>query len=155
MEYIHSLSAPDNGCFLCRCRDETDKDDENLMIWRGRRTFAVMNRFPYTGGHCLVAPYEHAPNLADLPPDALTEMMEMLRDLQGALQKAIGPDGFNIGVNLGRCAGAGLPEHVHAHIVPRWNGDTNFMPVTGCAKVVSEGLDRTWEHLRDVFHSQP
>ncbi|MBN1943661.1 MAG: HIT domain-containing protein [Phycisphaerae bacterium] len=148
MEYIRSLAEPDDGCFLCRCRDETENDDANLVVWRGRRTLAVLNRFPYTGGHCLVAPYEHVPDLTDLPTETLTEIMEMLRDLQQAMTRALKPDGFNVGINLGRCAGAGLPGHIHAHIVPRWEGDTNFMPVFGRVHVVPEFLENILAEVR-------
>jgi ATP adenylyltransferase len=150
MEYIRSLAEPSKECFLCRCRDETDNDPANLVVWRGRYTLAVLNRFPYTGGHCLVAPYEHVPNLGDLSTETLTEMMEMLRDLQLALRKALNPDGFNVGINLGRCAGAGLPGHIHAHIVPRWEGDTNFMPVFGKVHVVPEFLETILKHIRQA-----
>jgi ATP adenylyltransferase len=148
MEYIRSLSAPAGECFLCRCRDETDNDDANLVLWRGKHTIAVLNRFPYTGGHCLVAPYEHVPNLTDMSTPALTEMMEMLRDLQQAMTQALKPSGFNVGMNLGRCAGAGLPGHIHAHIVPRWEGDTNFMPIFGNVHVVPEFLENILAAIR-------
>ncbi len=147
MEYIRSLADPQEGCFLCRCRDEDDRDAQNLLLWRGRRTLAVLNRFPYTGGHCLVAPYAHAANLSDLPTETLTELMEMLRDLQSAITEAIHPDGFNLGVNLGRCAGAGLPDHLHAHLVPRWSGDTNFMPVLGEVHVIPDFLETIREQI--------
>lgn len=147
MEYINSLCEPDDNCFLCRYRDESQKDRENLVIWRGRKAFAVINLFPYTGGHCLVAPYEHVGELADLDSQTMTEIMEMLRDLQGALEKGLNAEGFNIGINLGRCAGAGLPEHLHAHIVPRWRGDTNFMPVFGDVRVIPEFLTTTYNRI--------
>jgi ATP adenylyltransferase len=147
MEYIRSLSDPSGGCFLCRCREDSENDTVNLVVWRGKHTFAVLNRFPYTGGHCLVAPYEHVPNLTDMSTEALTEMMEMLRDLQLAITKALRPNGFNVGINLGRCAGAGLPGHIHAHIVPRWEGDTNFMPVFGKVHVVPEFLETILENI--------
>ncbi|MBN1555244.1 MAG: HIT domain-containing protein [Phycisphaerae bacterium] len=150
MEYIRQLPiASDDDCFLCRCRDETD-DDANLVVWRGKHTIAVLNRFPYTGGHCLVAPYEHVPDLTDLPTETLTEMMEMLRDLQRTLSEALHPNGFNVGINLGRCAGAGLPGHIHAHIVPRWEGDTNFMPVFGKVHVVPEFLETILKNIRQA-----
>lgn len=148
MEYIRSLAGPAEKCFLCRCREEPGHDEANLVVWRGRRTLAVLNRFPYTGGHCLVAPYEHVPDLTDLPAETLAEMMEMLRDLQQTLRHALRPDGFNVGINLGRCAGAGLPGHIHAHIVPRWEGDTNFMPVFGNVHVVPDFLENILQTVR-------
>ncbi|MCD4823909.1 MAG: HIT domain-containing protein [Phycisphaerae bacterium] len=143
MEYIDSLSDKQAGCFLCENRDDPDRDAEHLVVWRGPETFAILNRFPYTGGHCLVAPYAHVGELADLETAVLTELMEMVRDLQLAITRAIRPEGFNIGINLGHCAGAGLPGHLHMHIVPRWAGDTNFMPVLGDVHVVPEFLSKT------------
>ncbi len=147
MEYIESLSQKDKGCFLCRYRDDPQNDRENLILWRGENVFAIINRFPYTGGHCLVAPCQHVGQLSDLDSKTITELMEMLRDLQAALEKALCAEGFNIGINIGRCAGAGLPEHLHAHIVPRWSGDTNFMPVFGDVRVIPEFLTTTYDRI--------
>ena len=147
MEYIETLSGPKEECFLCRALRETERDRENLLLKRGRRTLAVLNRFPYTGGHCLVAPRDHVAALSDLDSETLTEIMETLRDLTEALTEALRPNGFNVGFNLGRCAGAGLPGHLHAHIVPRWEGDTNFMPVLGNVRVIPEFLDQTREKI--------
>jgi len=141
MEYIDSLSQSNNGCFLCHHRDHPDQDDKNLVLWRGGHTFALLNRFPYTGGHSLVAPYAHVAELADLDDAAMLEMVRMLRDLQKALSAAVHAQGFNIGMNIGHCAGAGLPGHLHAHIVPRWSGDTNFMPVLGGTTVIPIRLE--------------
>ncbi|MCY2927707.1 MAG: HIT domain-containing protein, partial [Planctomycetota bacterium] len=124
MEYIHSLSGPEGECFLCRDRDNQADDDKNLVLWRGPRCLAVLNRFPYTGGHALVAPNAHVADLGDLDTPTMTEIMEMVRDVQKVLQEVVHAHGFNIGINLGRCAGAGLPGHLHVHVVPRWNGDT-------------------------------
>lgn len=140
MEYINQLGRDDDSCFLCRCRDQVDQDEQNLLLWRGATTLAMLNLFPYTGGHCLVAPYDHVGSLEKLSPATLAEMMEMVRDLQRALQEAIHPQGFNVGINIGHCAGAGLPDHIHMHIVPRWNGDTNFMPVFGKVRVIPDTL---------------
>ncbi len=147
MEYLDQLCELQKGCFLCRDRDEPDNDAEHLVLTRGRKTFSVLNRFPYTGGHCLVAPYEHVDELADLDSETMTEMMETLRDLQTAISRALGSEGFNIGINIGRCAGAGLPGHLHAHIVPRWSGDTNFMPVFGEVRVIPEFLSQTRDKI--------
>ncbi len=147
MEYISSLSEPQPGCFLCNYRDEPENDRENLVLWRGQKTFAVINSFPYTGGHCMVAPYEHISELGDLDSQTLTEIMESLRDLQAAISKSLRAEGFNIGINLGRCSGAGLPGHLHAHIVPRWPGDTNFMPVFGEVRVIPEHLTKTYDRI--------
>ncbi len=147
MEYINTLVRPQEGCFLCRYRDEPKNDKKNLVLWRGPNTFAVMNRFPYTGGHCLVAPYAHVGDLADLDAPTMTEIMELLRDLQAGLQHAIRADGFNIGLNIGRCAGAGLPDHIHIHVVPRWSGDTNFMPILGGVHVIPDFLETIHEKI--------
>lgn len=149
MEYIRSLSPEqDKGCFLCRSAEHPENDESNFVLWRGPRTFAMLNRFPYTGGHALVAPYEHIAELADIDAAAMREMMEMLRDLQAVLARAIRAQGFNIGINLGRCAGAGLPGHLHAHIVPRWSGDTNFMTVLDDVRVIPQALDELCTQLR-------
>jgi len=146
-EYIESLSQEPDGCFLCRYRDEPEKDAENLILWRTPHCLAVMNRFPYTGGHLLLAPYDHVATLGDLPRQTLCEMMELLRDAQEVLRQTMRPQGFNVGMNVGRCAGAGLPDHIHLHIVPRWEGDTNFMTVFGGARVISTTLGRLREQI--------
>jgi ATP adenylyltransferase len=148
MEYINGLAEGD-GCFLCRCRDQGG-DAKNLVLWRGRRALAVLNRFPYTGGHSLVAPLEHLAAPADLDDETMLEMFQMVRDLQRVLEATIHPQGFNIGLNLGRCAGAGLPGHLHVHVVPRWSGDTNFMPVLGEATVIPVALDKLLAQLRQA-----
>ena len=150
-EYIRSLSDErDAGCFLCRCRDETARDRENLVLWRRQRCLAVLNRFPYTGGHALVAPADHTPDMASIDGATMREMMEMLRDVQSALGAALGAEGFNIGINVGRCAGAGLPGHLHAHVVPRWGGDTNFMSVFDNVRVIPMSLEAIYDAVRDA-----
>ncbi len=145
IEYIESLGKGDDGCFLCRYRDNPADDVANLVLWRTERCMAVMNRFPYTGGHSLIVPLEHVPGLDDIDPETMGEMMMMARDLQLALGKAIGAEGFNVGINIGRCAGAGLPGHLHMHVVPRWGGDTNFMAVCGDVRVIPQALDKLYE----------
>ncbi len=150
IEYIQSLATDDDSCFLCNYRDDPDKDAENLLLWRGKNCFAVMNRFPYTGGHMLVAPLEHLAGLEDLSGAVMCEMMEMARDLQIVIKRAIGAHGFNVGMNIGRCAGAGLPGHLHLHVVPRWNGDTNFMSALGDIRVIPQALSQLYEHLKIV-----
>ena len=147
IEYIRELAAGTDGCFLCDCRDESQKDAENLVLWRGRRCLAVLNKFPYTGGHLLVAPLAHLGDLADLDDRTVLEMMTMVRDAQAALKRAVHAQGFNIGLNIGRCAGAGLPGHLHVHVVPRWGGDTNFMAVLGDVRVIPESLANLYSGL--------
>ncbi|MGB2985896.1 MAG: HIT domain-containing protein [Phycisphaerae bacterium] len=149
MEYIRSLGEEeaDDGCFLCRYWEQPDRDQENRVLWRTESTFVVMNRFPYTNGHLLIAHARHKGDVADLDDAELTEMTRAIRDATGVLRATLSPHGFNIGYNLGRCAGAGLPEHLHAHIVPRWSGDTNFMAVIGDSRVVPDSLDALWAKL--------
>jgi ATP adenylyltransferase len=150
-EYIQALSGGDEGgCFLCRYRDEPRRDRKNLVLWRGRRTLTVLNRFPYTGGHSLVAPLEHVGELGDLDDRTLLELFAAVRDVPKVLAKAIGAEGFNIGINLGRCAGAGLPGHLHVHVVPRWGGDTNFMSILGDVRVIPQSLESLYSLLRQA-----
>lgn len=148
MEYINGLAVGDDACFLCRYRDLAGQDPQNYILWRGRKCFALLNRFPYTGGHSMVAPFDHVGDLAELDAAAMAEMMAMLRDLQQALGRAVHAQGFNIGINIGRCAGAGLPGHLHAHVVPRWSGDTNFMTVFGGVRVIPQSLDQVYAAVR-------
>jgi ATP adenylyltransferase len=150
MEYIDALNdgGPADGCFLCRYVGQADQDAKNLVLWRGRKSFVLLNRFPYTGGHTLIAPYAHAPDLESLDDKTMLEMMHFLRDMQRVLTAALRCDGFNIGINIGRCAGAGLPGHLHLHIVPRWAGDTNFMPVFGGVRVIPVTLEAMYATLR-------
>jgi len=143
MVYLEALAGEKCACFFCKYRDEPENDPQNLVVWRGKKAYLVLNRFPYTGGHCMVAPYDHIGQLDKLSDETLSEMMLMLRDAQSVISHAVHPHGFNVGMNLGRCAGAGVPDHVHAHIVPRWEGDTNFMPVLGQTHVIPEFLSKT------------
>ena len=147
IEYINMLNAEQSGCFLCRARDETDRDAENLLLWRTENCIVVMNRFPYSAGHLLIAPTGHIGELADLKDGVLLEMMRLARDAQKLLARSIRAEGFNIGINVGRCAGAGLPEHLHMHVVPRWSGDTNYMAVLGDVRVVSQSLKQLYQQL--------
>jgi ATP adenylyltransferase len=143
-------SHPD--CFLCGYRD-SDADSENLVVHRGSHAIVVLNRFPYNNGHLLIAPAEHKADIRELTDDEMLDCGRLLQKMVGVLEKAVTPDGFNIGLNLGRVAGAGLPGHLHWHIVPRWNGDTNFMPVLGDAKVIPQSLDALYEILEQELSS--
>jgi ATP adenylyltransferase len=157
-EYIQALSSAEGagegggkeGCFLCRYRRQPRSDRKNLVLWRGPRTLTVLNRFPYTGGHSMVAPLQHVGGLGDLDEPTMLEMLAVLRDLPRVLTAAIGAEGFNIGINLGRCAGAGLPGHLHAHVVPRWSGDTNFMAVFGDVRVIPQSLESLYDAIRQA-----
>jgi len=148
MEYILSLADENKeGCFLCRYGNAPDQDAANHVVWRTDHTFIVMNRFPYTNGHLLISPYEHKEDLNDLTEDVFNDLWRQTRDAKTVLTETMHPNGFNIGINFGLSAGAGLPAHIHMHIVPRWTGDTNFMAVLGDVRVVPESLDRTYEHI--------
>ena len=143
------------GCFLCSYRDDdAAKDPKNLVVLRGEHSIVVLNRFPYNNGHLLIAPREHKADLRDLNDAELLETNHLLQKMIGLLEKTISPDGFNVGLNLGRVAGAGLPGHLHWHIVPRWNGDTNFMPILGEAKVIPQALDALLELLSKEMSSE-
>ena len=147
MEYLQNIEEIQKGCFICNYVENPQSDAENLVIARGKNIIALLNRFPYTGGHCLIAPYKHQATLQEIEPETLNEMMQLTRDLEAVLKDAFNPNGFNVGINVGRAAGAGLPDHLHMHIVPRWSGDTNFMPVFGKVAVVMEFLIKTRERI--------
>ena len=137
-----------DGCFLCDAIAAGGDDPGSLVLERRPRCFSILNRFPYNNGHTLVAPNDHKAQLTDLDDDELAELMRLTRDTQALLSATIGPHGFNIGLNLGVCAGAGVPGHLHVHVVPRWNGDTNFMPVTAGTKVIVQSLEALHQVLR-------
>ncbi len=149
MEYIRSLDSElkEDGCFLCRYWETPDRDRENHVVWRSESAYVVMNRFPYTNGHLLIAHGEHKADLTDLNDEEAARITRLIRDSVSLLRKAINPQGFNIGYNIGPCAGAGLPGHLHAHIVPRWPADTNFMAVVGDVRVVPDSLDALYGEL--------
>ncbi|MFO0837603.1 MAG: HIT domain-containing protein [Phycisphaerae bacterium] len=148
MEYIEGLGEPDSGCFLCRYLAAAADDAKNHVLWRSPHSLVLLNRFPYTNGHLLIAPAQHVATLDKLPEEVLLELSARLRDAMRILDDALGPQGYNVGMNLGRCAGAGLPDHLHWHIVPRWSGDTNFVPVIGDVRVMPQSLERTAERCR-------
>ena len=151
MEYIENTDSSE-GCVFCD-KPAEDSDRENLIVYRGRMIFVIMNRYPYNNGHLMVVPYRHTCDLDSLHAREKTEIFDLLITSRKVLDQVMRPHGFNIGMNLGRVAGAGIDDHLHFHILPRWNGDTNFMPLIGHAKVVSEGLDCTWEKLSQAFLS--
>ncbi|GAC1459902.1 MAG: HIT domain-containing protein [Ktedonobacterales bacterium] len=150
MAYINADSPKDEGCFLCTMPQQRD-DEANLIAARGERCFVILNRFPYNNGHLMVAPYQHVPTIEHLDAASLTEMMTLAQQCLAALRTAMHPDGFNMGINQGKVAGAGLADHVHFHIVPRWNGDTNFMPVLADVKVMPDLLQNTYRQIRDAL----
>lgn len=150
MAYINADSPKDEGCFLCTMPQQRD-DAANLIAARGERCFVILNRFPYNNGHLMVAPYQHVPTIEHLDAASLTEMMTLAQQCLAALRTSMHPDGFNMGINQGKVAGAGLADHVHFHIVPRWNGDTNFMPVLADVKVMPDLLQNTYRQIRDAL----
>lgn len=123
-------------------------DRAALIVHRGEFNYLVLNKFPYNAGHLLAVPYNKYPDLAEMPREERADLMEMIIFGQSLLQKAFNPNGFNIGFNIGKVSGAGIPEHIHGHIIPRWQGDTNFISVIGETRVLPQLLDKTWEHLR-------
>ena len=135
------------GCFLCRYREEA-RDADNFVVSHGEHTITVLNRFPYNNGHVLVAPLAHKGTLDELDDGELLECQHELRRLTGVYARLLQPHGFNIGLNLGRAAGAGLPGHLHWHLVPRWNGDTNFMSVIDDVRVISQSLEALYAMLK-------
>jgi len=148
MEYIEG-DKPE-GCFFCAYAAE-DRDRENLILYRGERCFVIMNRYPYINGHLMVAPYQHTGSPAELAPETQAEMMAIMAMCIEALNASEHPDGHNVGINLGRAAGAGVTDHVHMHIVPRWVGDTNFMSVFCETRVICEAVEQTYDKLKPYF----
>ena len=135
---------------LCRIAQEHN-DVENYVVHRAQLNFILLNLFPYTSGHLMIVPYEHQASLAAVDAATTTEMLELAKRAQGALEAEYHPDGFNIGMNLGRSAGAGIADHLHLHVVPRWSGDANFVSVVGETRVLPEDLATTCEKLKRHF----
>ena len=155
MEYIeHNLKGnSDDDCIFCT-RLEAADDDKHLILHRGDNAFIIMNLFPYNNGHLLIAPIRHIPDLTGASDEELLEMTKLIRESQRALSLAIKPHGFNVGMNFGRCGGAGLPGHLHLHVVPRWDGDTNFMHVCSDTDVISQSLTELLGLLKQVSKEQ-
>jgi ATP adenylyltransferase len=150
IETFHQPPVAGAACVLCAAH-ESDNDEAHLVVVRSRLCFALLNLYPYNSGHLMVVPYRHTGDFASLSQDELSDVMSLLQRLSVALTGALRPDGFNIGANLGRPAGAGIDQHVHFHIVPRWNGDTNFMPILADTKMISEDMHATWMKLRSAL----
>ncbi|MFB0546158.1 MAG: HIT domain-containing protein [Anaerolineae bacterium] len=148
MKYL--VGEKPQGCIFCNKIAE-DNDRENFVLYRGPKSCLMLNLYPYNSGHLMAIPYEHAPSLESLEEDTLLELMLLVRKSLTALRKLMNPDGFNVGVNIGKASGAGIDEHVHIHIVPRWEGDTNFMPVFAETRVVPELLHDTYDKLKAVL----
>ena len=151
MEYIRAEKP--GSCIFCDLPAEEGEaaDRRNLVVHRAPHAFAILNRYPYNSGHIMVVPRGHVSALEDLSPEAFGSLQQELLRAVAAVKRAYRPEGMNMGMNLGKAGGAGIAEHLHWHVVPRWAGDTNFMPVTGDVRVVPEALDEAWTHLRAAF----
>jgi len=148
IDYILAPKPPRGDSSLFTDIAQSNEDEAHLVIARDRACYALLNTYPYTGGHLMVVPYRQCADFADLTDDELLGLFKLVQRCQNALGRVMKPDGFNIGLNLGRCAGAGITEHLHVHIVPRWNGDTNFMPVLANTTVVPQALKSLAAELR-------
>lgn len=149
MEYI--LSEKDKDCIFCK-KPAENNDRDNLILYRGSRAYVIMNKYPYNNGHLMVVPYNHTWELSGLDDEALSELFILTRYTTDCLSAAFCPEGFNVGINIGGAAGAGIEEHLHIHVVPRWFGDTNFMPVIGEVRVIPEHIMDTYDKLYRVFN---
>lgn len=151
-QYITGASSPDE-CVFC-AKLNAHRDLENYIVLRAARNAIVLNLYPYTNGHLMVVPYEHVPTLEEAAPETLTEMIRLTRDAEEILRKVYKPEGINLGMNIGRCAGAGVAEHIHMHVLPRWTGDANFMSTIGETRVLPEDLPTTYRRLYAAFHEE-
>ncbi|MBE9502569.1 MAG: HIT domain-containing protein [Proteobacteria bacterium] len=149
MEYILDDKKP-GECIFCT-KPEDDRDRENLILYRGEKAFIMMNRYPYNNGHLLISPYNHVSDVDSLSDEEMLDISQATKRSVKILKEVMHPEGFNLGINMGKAAGAGIESHIHTHIVPRWNGDTNFMPVIADVRVMPELLDETYMKLYPLF----
>lgn len=147
MTYLNS-AVPEDGCFLCTAWEAADQDRERLVLVKSAHSLIMLNRYPYTSAHLMVATARHTAELDDLADEELLDLMQGVRRARALLRTAVHPDGFNIGINLGKAAGAGVDDHLHIHVVGRWNGDTSFMPVCSDVRVIPEGLMEMYDRFR-------
>lgn len=150
IRYITKNDKKEKGCLFCNIIKEK-KDKQNLIFIRTKESFAVLNLYPYNNGHCMIVPNKHVSDLKKLSRDQKLDLYDLLEDVKELLEKKLKPEGFNIGLNIGRVAGAGIPGHIHIHIVPRWNGDNNFMPTVAGTKVISQSLEQLYEILNNAY----
>ncbi len=148
MKYIKSSKS--EGCIFCE-KIKANQDEASLILTRGEHAFVMLNAYPYNNGHLMVSPYQHTSSLEGLPESTLLDLMRLTQRAMAALRAALKPEGMNIGVNIGKMAGAGIDAHVHLHIVPRWGGDTNFMPVAAEVRVIPQLLEETYRELAPYF----
>ncbi len=153
MPYITGVDKKTDGCIFCDKPNE-NKDAENLILYRGEFCFTIMNLYPYNNGHLMVIPYRHISDICLLSDDEAMDMMTQVRFMVSVIKKAMNPEGFNTGLNLGRAGGAGIADHMHMHIVPRWAGDTNFMPVISDTRVISEHINETYNKLLYIIKNE-
>ena len=150
LAYVKDADKETEECIFC-AKPAADDDDANLIVHRGESTFVILNLFPYTNGHLMIAPYRHSARLQDLTAAETAEMMALAQRAMDHLEQVYEPHGYNVGFNQGRVAGAGVEHHIHMHVVPRWGGDTNFMPVLGDTRVMPQSLEDSYAALRDAF----
>ncbi len=150
IEYI--TGKKEQGCIFCN-RLAKSNDRDNLILARGKSTFVMMNRYPYNNGHLMVAPIRHEKHITKLTQDEIIEIFSFIQKFTEVSERVMNPHGFNVGINIGKIAGAGVEDHLHVHVVPRWDGDTNFMPVIGEVKVISEHILSTYDKLREVYET--
>jgi len=151
-KYIASgVDSEAEGCVFCRMAAEPEHDETNFVLHRAQHTFIVLNLYPYISGHLMIVPYLHTSEFDSVPKEITDEMMDLAKRSQTALREVYSPSGFNLGMNLGAAAGAGIADHLHIHVLPRWTGDTNFMTTVGESRVIPEALEVTYEKLRQKF----
>lgn len=151
---VYMRQKKDRGrCIFCDAAAAPAADEQNLVVSRGVLSFVLLNRYPYTSGHLMIAPYAHVSRLAGASAETTSEMMSFTRRAEQVLEAAYRPDGLNLGMNLGEAAGAGIEEHIHMHVLPRWKGDANFMTSVGDTRIIPEALDETYRKLRDGFQN--
>ena len=142
------------GCFLCSVIKEKNKDDKNFLVYRGKYAFIILNIYPYNNGHIMIVPIRHLKNIEDLTQEESSEISALTKKSVKILKKVVNPQGFNMGMNLGKCSGAGVADHLHLHIVPRWVGDTNFMPIVAGTKVLPQSLSELYKVVKKEFNKQ-
>ncbi|NOX87705.1 MAG: HIT domain-containing protein [Calditrichaeota bacterium] len=150
MKYILDEIDKTDGCIFCEFPEAND-DSKYLIVYRSEKCFVILNKFPYNNGHVMVVPYLHTGDFLQVPDDILMDMQKTIQKTIQVMKNVMNPHALNIGMNLGRIAGAGIDEHLHYHLVPRWDGDTNFMPIIADTKVISESLEATWKKMHDEF----
>ena len=155
LAYVENIEKPDapkdKGCFFCRAWNDPGNEETHFVLARGKTAFALLNRFPYTNGHLMVAPVRHEGNMEQATAEEAAELWRLAGEAKMILAETVRPDGFNLGINQGRAGGAGVLDHLHVHVVPRWDDDTNFMPVLADARVIPEALHSAWMRMRPFF----